>query len=127
MKLLAFVTKVISIISFCMCIAFTVMGQSKIATESLTLLQILPAVTFVFALFTGGVSLYTVSQMRKSKEEILSIVRAEFKNEIHQLENRMAVKEYEGREINKERIMNLKEALEGRLTSILDKVNALGK
>lgn len=61
--------------------------------DNYALLQILPAITFMLALVTGVLNLYIMNKLSKTKEEILTIVRLEFKTELHGLEARMATKE----------------------------------
>lgn len=61
--------------------------------DSFSLLQILPAITFILALVTGVLNLYIMNKLGKTKEEILTLVRAEFKSELADFERRMATKE----------------------------------
>lgn len=63
------------------------------ASNGLSLLQVLPFITFLLALITGMLNLYIMNKLGKTKEDILTIVRAEFKSGIHELEEKVSTKE----------------------------------
>lgn len=69
-----------------------------------TLLQLLPFITFGFALFTGALNLYVVNKLGRTKEEVLGIVRAELKAELQELEKDLS-------NSTKEKVDNLKTEL----------------
>lgn len=94
MKRIAYMARIVFFISVGITIGSNAFGQSQ--HEGLTLLQVLPAITFLFALTTGILNLYIVNKLNKTEEKILTIIRGEFRNEISDLEKRMATTEQVG-------------------------------
>lgn len=88
-----FIEKFLRIIFIILAILFVHSSAFAQGKESFTLLEVLPAVTFILALTTGMLNLYIMNRLGKTKEDILTIVRAEFKNELSDFEHRMATKE----------------------------------
>lgn len=73
----------------------TALAQTKSPEiqEGLSILQILPALTFLFALITGGLNLYVMNKLGKTREDVLNIIRAEVKEEVRRLETQQATRE----------------------------------
>jgi len=63
------------------------------SSGNVSLLQVLPAITFIIALVTGMLNLYIMNKLSSTKEEVLNIVRNEFKGELADIERRVATKE----------------------------------
>lgn len=72
------------------CVPVSVFAQGNSTSG---LLSILPAVTFAITMVIGVLNLYLINRINKSKEEILLIVRKEVKEELKDLETRMATQE----------------------------------
>lgn len=99
---------------FMLCIATCASAQNSVA-NGFTLLQILPFITFILALVTGMLNLYIMNKLGKTREEVLVIVRGEFKSEIHELETRMA---------SKEQVKYVEETLKLMLKNIENKIDS---
>lgn len=113
MRIILFISKVLFIVMFMLCIATCTSAQNSVA-NGFTLLQVLPLITFILALVTGMLNLYIMNKLGKTREEVLSIVRGEFKSEIHELETRMA---------SKEQVKYVEETLKLMLNNIENKID----
>jgi hypothetical protein len=71
-----------------------VFGQAApVSPPVVAYLQVLPLITFIIAIGTGILNLYIMGKLGKQREEILKIVRAEFKLEIDEVRKEMATKD----------------------------------
>jgi hypothetical protein len=92
---MAAVSRVLFMFLFMMlCITSYIFGQAPTTTPGVEVwLKVLPLITFLIAIGTGILNLYIMGKLGKQREEILKIVRAEFKLEVDEIRKDMATKE----------------------------------
>lgn len=90
MKVILFRISFALMLTCAVCVPVSVFAQGNSASG---LLNILPAITFAITMVIGVLNLYLINRINKSKEEILLIVRREVKEELKDLETRMATQE----------------------------------
>lgn len=83
-------------------------------TKKMDILQILPMITFLFALITGVLNLYIMNKLYKTEEKIMSTFRIELKSEVLDLEKKM---------VTKEQLANMKELMGVQLENLGLKIN----
>lgn len=75
-------------------------------------MEILPLITFLFALITGALNLYVMNKVQKMKEEIFTSIESDMKEESKLIDNKIA------RLVNKESFDSFKQLLDQKLENI---------
>lgn len=90
------------------------------------LLKILPLITFIAAALMIWLNLVILNKTAKTKEETLTLVRAEFKLALDEMEERQAVRNREERVLTKDQLQVLKTELILMLKNIELKIDYSG-